>query len=464
MKEKITQITIVLVFTVVGFTPLAYAGATNFDRLVLDGGSYGAYPNATADITMHNGETIDNDTDGQFDFGAANLLTTGTLSVGAATLTGLTGEVVSKANFSDEDWGDVSVLSNSVTIDEDVIDKANFADEDWGDVSVSSNLITLDADVVDTAEMADGDHGDYSWLSGVGTIDDDVIDAANLANGDFGDFSVSSNLATLDPDVVGSAEMDDEDHGDYSWSSGVGTIDDDVLDAANLADGDFGDFSVTTNLATLDNDVVGSAEMDDEDHGDIAWSSGVATVEGAAGAFVCLGRFTTTDGVAGGTERFVGGTAFDQIIASNAVSATDTEVFFDQTYAIPANTLRSSVSVNILTQGIITADNSSDTLTIKVYFGGTTLLTTDAVDVSANDIWYANINVIIRTSGSSGTMVSTGAYQDPGTSGTANLEACYVASTAINTTIENTIRVSAEWSTTNAGNSCRQDIFKVRVE
>ena len=59
----------------------------------------------------------------------------------------------------------------------DVLTKAQFADEDWGDVSVSSNSVTLDADVVAAAEMANADHGDVSWSSGVASVeavDDDV--------------------------------------------------------------------------------------------------------------------------------------------------------------------------------------------------------------------------------------------------------------------------------------------------
>lgn len=69
---------------------IIYAGATNYDRLVLGSGNYGTDPNTTADITLQNDEYISNSSDGQISFGAANLLTTGTIGGGVVTGTGFT--------------------------------------------------------------------------------------------------------------------------------------------------------------------------------------------------------------------------------------------------------------------------------------------------------------------------------------------------------------------------------------
>lgn len=71
----------------VGF--IVGGGATNFDRLVLGEANYGEDPNTTADITGQNDEYISNYTNGRWDFGAANLLTTGTIGGGALTTTSL---------------------------------------------------------------------------------------------------------------------------------------------------------------------------------------------------------------------------------------------------------------------------------------------------------------------------------------------------------------------------------------
>jgi len=67
---------------------VVYAGASNFDRLVLGSGNYGTDPNTTADITFQNDEYISNVVDGTLNFGAANLTTTGSITGGATSLTG----------------------------------------------------------------------------------------------------------------------------------------------------------------------------------------------------------------------------------------------------------------------------------------------------------------------------------------------------------------------------------------
>ena len=64
------------------------AAASHMDRLVLGSGNYGTDPNTTADITGQNDEYWSNATDGRWDAGAANLVTTGTLAAGATTITG----------------------------------------------------------------------------------------------------------------------------------------------------------------------------------------------------------------------------------------------------------------------------------------------------------------------------------------------------------------------------------------
>lgn len=62
------------------------AGATNFDRLVLGSGNYGLDPNPTADITGANGEYISNASNGSWNFGSANLTTSGIISSGSTVL------------------------------------------------------------------------------------------------------------------------------------------------------------------------------------------------------------------------------------------------------------------------------------------------------------------------------------------------------------------------------------------
>jgi len=162
-----------------------------------------------------------------------------------------------------------------------------------------------------------------------------------------------------------------------------------------------------------------------------------------------------------------GGIVYSATAASTAVTATSSETAFSNKYTIPANSLVSGMVLRVRFQGIVTAANSTDTLTIKAYLGGlsgTALVTSSATDASNNDIFEGEATITIRTDGASGTFVGTGKFTKvEAASGTATEVATATASTAIDTTATQDIAISATWSTNNAGNSCRLDILNVEV-
>lgn len=150
--------------------------------------------------------------------------------------------------------------------------------------------------------------------------------------------------------------------------------------------------------------------------------------------------------------------------ASTAVTNTTDETLFDTNVSLPPDTLRVGSVVRIRAQGIATATNSTDTLTIVLYIGGlagTALVSLPATDVADNDTWLIDCTVTIRTQGASGTLVATGTYTAPGAAGTPTVRHAFVASTAIDTTVAQVIGCGADWSVADAGNSCRQDVFVV---
>lgn len=179
------------------------------------------------------------------------------------------------------------------------------------------------------------------------------------------------------------------------------------------------------------------------------------------------GRVTTTDGVTSGTARVVGGLAYSNTAASAAITATATETLFSTQYSIPANTLKAGTLVKIRFQGIATATNSSDTLAIKLYIGGlsgTLLLTVAATDATNNDVFTGEYELIIRTAGLTGTVVGVGTFKSiPAAEGTMTIKDDILASTTIDTTAAQVVGVSATWSSTNGGNSCRLDFLRVEI-
>ena len=174
-------------------------------------------------------------------------------------------------------------------------------------------------------------------------------------------------------------------------------------------------------------------------------------------------------GRGGGSKMYVGGQAATKTAASSALTNTTDETALDS-LAIPANTLVAGSTIRVRSMGIATATNSTDTLKIYLSLGPTTtalasreeVLATTAVDVANNDVFYIDALIQVRTIGSSGTAVAMIEFQDPDAV-TSATKRSLKASFTVDTTVEQTLSVSGEWSVANAGNSCRSDVFCVDI-
>lgn len=176
----------------------------------------------------------------------------------------------------------------------------------------------------------------------------------------------------------------------------------------------------------------------------------------------------TQDGSAG-----IVGRAYTNTAASTAISNVTAETAFDTNYSISANTLKVGNKIRIRYQGIATATHSTDTLAIKLYLAtditagaivGITLTSHAATDVADNNVWQGEYELIIRTVGASGTVVGCGTYKSvPAAEGTMTIKDDILASTAIDTTVAQIVCCTATWSVSDAGNSCRTDVFIVEI-
>jgi hypothetical protein len=160
-------------------------------------------------------------------------------------------------------------------------------------------------------------------------------------------------------------------------------------------------------------------------------------------------------------------TAYTNVAASTALTASSTETLFDTSYSIPANTLVPGQLIKISYWGICTATNGSDTFASVLRIGGvagTALYTHTATDVANNNIFLGEFSLIIRTIGSSGTMVGWGWGKNvPAAEATIAVRDDILASTAIDTTIAQVIGVTGQFSSTNGGNSARLDFLAVEM-
>lgn len=160
----------------------------------------------------------------------------------------------------------------------------------------------------------------------------------------------------------------------------------------------------------------------------------------------------------------ISGNLYETTAASTEVTNTTTETKFSTgSYVLPANFLQAGDILHIRAQGIADLTNSTDTLNVKMYLGGTggtLLVATGALDVVNNDEFLIDAYVEIRTIGATGTFIANGT-DVIGTPGTATVKSFLVGSTAIDTTATKEIAVTATWSVANAGDSCRLDLMTV---
>jgi hypothetical protein len=176
-------------------------------------------------------------------------------------------------------------------------------------------------------------------------------------------------------------------------------------------------------------------------------------------------RVTTTDGVASGTARVVGGLAYSNTAASTTIGGSASETLFDLSYNIPANTLKAGSLIEVRYAGFGVTGIGTDTLAHKLYIGGsagTALITSAAAQLATNATFTGETEAYVRTAGTTGTVIAFGTYKQSSAEGTMTVKDDYVASATINTQAAQNLVVTATWNTTNA-NSARLDMLRVKI-
>jgi hypothetical protein len=154
------------------------------------------------------------------------------------------------------------------------------------------------------------------------------------------------------------------------------------------------------------------------------------------------------------------------IVSASAVAGASSTaaVAFDRSLTIPANALQAGDVVRIRAQGLVVDQNGSDTATIRLRLGGSTLATSPAIDVADNDVFNIDSAVTIRTDGASGTLVASSLGQGPDAAGTdLAVWGDILASTAVNTTAAITVDATVQFSGSHADNQVRLDTLVVEV-
>lgn len=159
-------------------------------------------------------------------------------------------------------------------------------------------------------------------------------------------------------------------------------------------------------------------------------------------------------GPAGTTLVYVNTT----IPAGNTVANTSVETFFTSSYVVPANSLAIGTVLRVRFFGIYSTGVVAPSLTLRVYFGTTVLITSGTLTTVANitnDGWSAEGLFTVQGIGSLGTIEAQGLSEFS----TASTVALFVnmdnaVPITVDTTINETLRASIQWGgTVNASDT-----------
>ncbi len=153
---------------------------------------------------------------------------------------------------------------------------------------------------------------------------------------------------------------------------------------------------------------------------------------------------------------------------STIVTGTTTETSLINggvgTLSVPANGFAVGDSFRAIMAGVLNAANNQ-TIRIRVKTGAIVLLDSGAQPITniTNDVFSLNIDFTIRQIGTAGvaSIVSLGTFHYVKTSNASVQGFAFnvVNNTTFNTTISNTLDITVQWGSNNAGNSIYSDIF-----
>lgn len=153
------------------------------------------------------------------------------------------------------------------------------------------------------------------------------------------------------------------------------------------------------------------------------------------------------------------------LAAGTALTNSNAETVLTS-YELPAYAAQKSKVYRIRGAVRATATNATDTLTVRLRIGQTTLTGTicassGAVGVANNDVVVFDLTLVVRSDGSSGSVCVSGWMSAPGAEGTATARNAFEVISSFDTTKAYKLEITGEWSVANAGNSCQAEAFEV---
>jgi type IV secretory pathway VirB6-like protein len=172
---------------------------------------------------------------------------------------------------------------------------------------------------------------------------------------------------------------------------------------------------------------------------------------GAVSGTAFTTRVTTTDGVASGTAKVVGG-RFNQFTAAadsiTAATSNGSFVDFATTVTLPANTLASGSLLKLYAMVYVSdAAAGAETLSCKLTLGSTVLITTTAVNPAGNDFQILEFDIAAKAApGATASVIGAGEWFTKSGASEARGTNALIPGTTFATNGALIAKVSAIWS------------------
>lgn len=148
-----------------------------------------------------------------------------------------------------------------------------------------------------------------------------------------------------------------------------------------------------------------------------------------------------------------GSVAYANLADATSVENVTAETAFDKIVTLDGPSLKAGDVLHIRARVWVEDNNSTDTLTLKLYVATQEIVTTGAVDVADNDIGYIDAMVVIREGGATGKLSASGVVA-LGVPGTVTAKPFRLAQADEDLSGDVAITVKATWSGLHADNEC----------
>jgi hypothetical protein len=149
------------------------------------------------------------------------------------------------------------------------------------------------------------------------------------------------------------------------------------------------------------------------------------------------------------------------IADSTSLENSTTETAFDNAVTY-LDGLQPGDVIEVIGRVWVEDNNSTDTLTLKLYVGTEEIVTTGAVDVADNDVGFIHAWITVRATGASGSLSAT-ALHALGVPGTVTAKPARMDAATEDLSGVVTVQMKGTWSVAHADNECQCEDWIVMV-